>query len=59
MSEIDIFGFDYDYTLACYKESLHYLIYDLGREQLINKYQVKKEGRKNLPYRNFEMAQLT
>lgn len=46
MSEIDIFGFDYDYTLACYKESLHYLIYDLGREQLINKYQVKKEGRK-------------
>ncbi|KAH9391480.1 5'-nucleotidase domain-containing protein 3 [Tyrophagus putrescentiae] len=43
MSEIDIFGFDYDYTLACYKESLHYLIYDLGREQLINKYQYPKE----------------
>lgn len=43
MSEIDIFGFDYDYTLACYKESLHYLIYNLGRDVLINKYQYPRE----------------
>lgn len=40
MGEIDIFGFDYDYTLACYKESLHYYIYELGRNALINNFQV-------------------
>lgn len=44
MSEIDIFGFDYDYTLACYKETLDYLIYELGRDVLITKYQVNLFG---------------
>lgn len=40
MGQINIWGFDYDYTLACYKESLHYLIYELGRDALINNFQV-------------------
>lgn len=40
LSEIDIYGFDYDYTLACYKSELHFLIYKLGREALIQKYGV-------------------
>lgn len=39
MEDIEIFGFDYDYTLACYKH-LDFLIYNLGREVLINKFQV-------------------
>ena len=43
LSEIDIYGFDYDYTLACYTEGLHYLIYDLGREQLVNRFQYPRE----------------
>ncbi|XP_061171601.1 5'-nucleotidase domain-containing protein 3-like [Saccostrea echinata] len=38
LSEIDIYGFDYDYTLACYKPELHHLIFELGREALIQKY---------------------
>ncbi len=40
LSEIEVYGFDYDYTLAVYKESLHYLIYDLGRNVLVQKYKV-------------------
>lgn len=41
LNEIQVYGFDYDYTLACYKKSLHYLLYDLARDVLINKYKVK------------------
>lgn len=40
LSEIEVYGFDYDYTLACYKQSLHYLLYDLGCNMLIEKYKV-------------------
>lgn len=40
LSEIKVYGFDYDYTLAVYKESLHYLIYNLGRDELIKRYKV-------------------
>jgi hypothetical protein len=40
LSEIEVYGFDYDYTLAVYKESLDYLIYDLGRNVLVEKYKV-------------------
>ena len=35
LQEIDVYGFDYDYTLASYKESLNYLLYNLGRDALI------------------------
>ncbi|XP_015786655.1 5'-nucleotidase domain-containing protein 3 [Tetranychus urticae] len=49
LSEIKVYGFDYDYTLAVYKESLHYLIYNLGRDVLINKYKYPK-GIKSFNY---------
>ncbi|CAG2162305.1 unnamed protein product [Oppiella nova] len=43
LSDIEVYGFDYDYTLAVYKESLMYLIYDLGRKVLIDKYKYPKD----------------
>lgn len=33
-----MYGFDYDYTLACYKPCLHDLLYNLGRDRLIKKF---------------------
>lgn len=33
---MNIYGFDYDYTLACYKPSLDILLYNLARDNLIN-----------------------
>ncbi|KAH9370900.1 hypothetical protein HPB48_019735 [Haemaphysalis longicornis] len=50
ISEIEVYGFDYDYTLAVYSEKLHYLIYDLGRDWLINKFRYPKDIA-NLEYR--------
>ena len=41
LREIDVYGFDYDYTLACYKESVDHLIYNLGRETLVKKFKVR------------------
>ena len=35
LNEIEVYGFDYDYTLASYKQSLHFLIYQLGRDALV------------------------
>ena len=40
LANVDIYGFDYDYTLACYTSELHKLIYDLGNKELVHKYQV-------------------
>lgn len=40
LKEVQVYGFDYDYTLACYKSSLDYLLYNLGRDMLIKKYKV-------------------
>jgi hypothetical protein len=36
LGEIDVYGFDYDYTLACYNDNLNQLIYNLGRANLIS-----------------------
>lgn len=41
LEEVNIYGFDYDYTIACYKKSLNYLLYNLGRDNLIERYKVK------------------
>ncbi|CAH0392440.1 unnamed protein product [Bemisia tabaci] len=49
LKEISVYGFDYDYTLACYKESMDFLLYNLGRENLITKYKYPEEVR-NLEY---------
>jgi hypothetical protein len=40
LSDIEVYGFDYDYTLATYKRELHDLIYDLGREALVSLHKV-------------------
>lgn len=42
LEEIQVYGFDYDYTLACYKKSLHYLLYRLARDMLVEKYKVRR-----------------
>lgn len=43
LDEINVYGFDYDYTLASYKDSLHYLLYNLGRDILVQNYKYPKE----------------
>lgn len=40
LEEVQVYGFDYDYTLACYKRSMDYLLYNLGRDMLIQKHKV-------------------
>lgn len=40
LSEVSVYGFDYDYTLAHYKPSLEHLLYNLGRDMLLEKYKV-------------------
>ncbi|XP_060583204.1 5'-nucleotidase domain-containing protein 3-like [Ruditapes philippinarum] len=42
LSDIKVYGFDYDYTLASYKDDLHHVLYDLGKEALIEKYKYPK-----------------
>ena len=41
MRHIDVYGFDYDYTLASYSTALHFLIYDLAVKELISTYGVR------------------
>ena len=41
LEEIDVYGFDYDYTIAVYKSELNRLIYDMGRGTLINDLKVR------------------
>ncbi|TMW65622.1 hypothetical protein Poli38472_008264 [Pythium oligandrum] len=38
LSNIDVVGFDYDYTLCHYTEELQHLIYDMARDYLIHKF---------------------
>jgi hypothetical protein len=40
LKEVNIYGFDYDYTLAHYKPSMDFLLYKLGRDILIQKHRV-------------------
>lgn len=41
LANIEIYGFDYDYTLATYTPELHKLIFTLGRDALVNKLRVR------------------
>lgn len=36
LKEIEVYGFDYDYTLACYKPSMGDVLYNLGAQRLVN-----------------------
>lgn len=40
LRDVQVYGFDYDYTLAHYNEGVERLIYDLGKNVLITKYRV-------------------
>ena len=35
LKDIEVYGFDYDYTLACYTDALHKLIYNLAVHALV------------------------
>ncbi|XP_012943195.1 5'-nucleotidase domain-containing protein 3 [Aplysia californica] len=37
LSQVEVYGFDYDYTLATYTPDLHKLIFSLGKEALVNR----------------------
>ena len=43
LSDIDVYGFDYDYTVACYSDTLDRVIYDMGRENLMKYNKVSLE----------------
>ncbi|XP_037088622.1 5'-nucleotidase domain-containing protein 3-like isoform X2 [Pollicipes pollicipes] len=49
LSHINTYGFDYDYTLADYKPAMHHLIYDLGKQALVEQYKYPQEV-SNLQY---------
>ncbi|OQV12211.1 5'-nucleotidase domain-containing protein 3 [Hypsibius exemplaris] len=49
LSEINVYGFDYDYTLAAYSSDLHNVIYDLAVKNLINVYKYPA-GIAEMPY---------
>lgn len=36
LNDIQVYGFDYDYTLAHYSSDLQTLIYDLAKEHMVN-----------------------
>ena len=38
LDEVEIYGYDYDYTLASYKKGVEYLIHDIAKEHLVKKY---------------------
>ena len=48
LEEVDVYGFDYDYTLALYKKTLDGLIFNLGVKSLVEvvDYFRVKEGTK-------------
>ncbi|KAH8236184.1 hypothetical protein KR026_003237 [Drosophila bipectinata] len=43
LSEVQVYGFDYDYTLACYKPELEGLLYSLAREMLVKRFRYPEE----------------
>lgn len=40
LAEVDIYGFDYDYTLALYSDALNTMIYNTARAFLIEHFKV-------------------
>ncbi|XP_020827132.1 5'-nucleotidase domain-containing protein 2 [Phascolarctos cinereus] len=46
LGDVEVYGFDYDYTLAQYSDSLHSMIFNTAREILIQQYKYPGEIRK-------------
>ena len=44
LRDIEIYGFDYDYTLAFYSRHLHTLIFNIARDILITNHRVSVQG---------------
>lgn len=42
LKEIDVYGFDYDYTLACYKPVMGDVLYNLGAQLLVNIFSITR-----------------
>lgn len=38
LDEVDVYGFDYDYTVASYKKGVEFLLHDEAKKQLVKKY---------------------
>ncbi|XP_043563797.1 5'-nucleotidase domain-containing protein 2-like [Chiloscyllium plagiosum] len=58
LGNIEIYGFDYDYTLAQYSNLLHTMIFNTAREILVDQYKYP-EGIKNYEYQtNFAIRGL-
>lgn len=45
LSDVEVYGFDYDYTLAQYADALHPEIFNAARDILIEHYKVRPTGR--------------
>ncbi|XP_074054251.1 5'-nucleotidase domain-containing protein 2 isoform X1 [Macrotis lagotis] len=46
LGDVEVYGFDYDYTLAQYSDSLHSMIFNTAREILLEQYKYPREIRK-------------
>lgn len=44
LSDVEVYGFDYDYTLAQYADALHPEIFSAARDILIEHYKVRPRG---------------
>lgn len=44
LHDVEVYGFDYDYTLAQYADSLHPEIFSAARDILIEHYKVRQAG---------------
>jgi len=42
LEEVDVYGFDYDYTLALYSSALDEMIYNKAREFLVEHFKVRE-----------------
>ena len=43
LKHIDVYGFDYDYTLVRYTSEVHRLIYDHAKNMLVDKFMVSDD----------------
>lgn len=51
LRDVEVYGFDYDYTLAQYSDALHPQIFNAARDILIEHYKVRLSGHRSRPRR--------